>query len=57
MEEEMENFNANNYNIPRLMMRLKKSVYPGFGNVDDELLKKEEICKHMLECVKLMKNT
>jgi hypothetical protein len=47
MGKEMGNFNADDYNIPRLMMRLKKSVYSGLENIYDELLKKGEICKHM----------
>jgi hypothetical protein len=32
------------------MIGLKKSVYPDLENVYDELWKKWEICKHMLEC-------
>jgi hypothetical protein len=39
MEKEMENFNPEDYNIPRLMMRLMKSVYPGLANLYDELIK------------------
>jgi hypothetical protein len=35
--KEMENFDANNYNIPKLMIGLKKSVYPDLENVYDEL--------------------
>jgi hypothetical protein len=36
MEKEMENFNSDDYNIPRSMMRLKKSVYPGLANLSDK---------------------
>jgi hypothetical protein len=50
MEKEMENFNGDDYNIPRLMMRLKKSVYPGLANLYDDLIKKGEVCDTMLEC-------
>jgi hypothetical protein len=33
MEHEMLNFDSENYTIPRLMMELKKSGYPGLMNV------------------------
>jgi hypothetical protein len=50
MEKEMENFNPEGYNIPRLMTRLKKSVYPGLFNLYDDLIEKGEFCNTMLEC-------
>jgi hypothetical protein len=50
MEKEMENFNPEDYNIPRLMMRLKKSVYPGLANFNDNLIEKGKVCSTMLEC-------
>jgi hypothetical protein len=50
METEMENFDPENYNIPRLMMRLKKSVFPGLSNVYDQLIKMGEVCDTMLDC-------
>jgi hypothetical protein len=50
MEEEMENFNPEDYNIPRLMMRLKKSVYPGLSNVYDKLIELGNVCNTMLSC-------
>jgi hypothetical protein len=43
-KSEMENFDAENITIPRLIMRLKKSAYPGLTDVYDELIKKGEIC-------------
>jgi hypothetical protein len=43
MEEEMINFNPEDYTIPRFMMRLKKSVYPGSVNVYDDLIQKGEV--------------
>jgi hypothetical protein len=46
----MENFNSEDYNIPRLMMRLKKSVYPGLANLYDDLIEKGKVCHTMLEC-------
>jgi hypothetical protein len=50
MEKEMENFNAEVYIIPRLMMRLKKSVYPGLANLYEELIEKGKVCNIWLEC-------
>jgi hypothetical protein len=43
MKEEMFNFNPEDHTIPRLMMRLKKSVYPGLLNVYDNLIEKGEV--------------
>jgi hypothetical protein len=53
----MENFNAEDYNIPRLMKRLKQSVYPGLANLYVYLIKKEEPFKTMLEREKDEKST
>jgi hypothetical protein len=50
MEKAMENFNPEDYNIPRLMIRLKKSVYPGLANLSDDLITKGNVCNTMLEC-------
>jgi hypothetical protein len=50
MEKVMENFNPEDYNIPRLMMRLNKSVYPGLANLYDDLIEKGKVCNTMLEC-------
>jgi hypothetical protein len=50
MEEEMANFNPEDYNIPRLMMRLKKSVYPGLSNLYDTLIEMGNVCNSMLSC-------
>jgi hypothetical protein len=50
MGDKMVNFNIEDYTIPRLMMRLKKSVYPSLLNVYDDLIKKGEVYKNKLEC-------
>jgi hypothetical protein len=50
MEKEMENFNPEDYNVPRLMMRLKKSAYPGLANLYDKLIKMGKVCDTMLNC-------
>jgi hypothetical protein len=47
-EEETINFNPEDYIIPRLMMRLKKSVSPSLLDVYDKLFEKGEVCKDML---------
>jgi hypothetical protein len=50
MEGEMENINPVDYNIPRLMMRLKKSIYPGLSNLYDQLIKMGVVYDTMLSC-------
>jgi hypothetical protein len=50
MEDKMKDFDPENFNIPRLMMRLKKSVYPGLNNLYDDLIEKGKYCDHMLKC-------
>jgi hypothetical protein len=50
MEEEMINFNPENYTIPGLMMQLKKSISFGLLNIYVNLIEKGEVCKDKLEC-------
>jgi hypothetical protein len=50
MEDEMKNFHPDDYNILRLMMRLKKSVYPWLANLYDKLIEMGNVCNSMLSC-------
>jgi hypothetical protein len=35
-------FNPEDYNIPRLVMGLKRNVYPGLSNIYVELIKRKD---------------
>jgi hypothetical protein len=50
IEEETINFNPEDYNIPGLMMRLKKSISFDLLNIYVNLIEKGEVCKDKLEC-------
>jgi hypothetical protein len=46
----MLNFDSEDYTIPRLMIKLMKTIYPCLANVYDNLIEKGEVYKSMLEC-------